>query len=167
MGNKLLKVVVAAAAIGGVCYAFRDKIKESKVYQSLDVDDKVEKVKTTIKEKMPVKDDTDRDYFTLNEEDDTAATEAAESDSEAEAAATPAEETISGSKDVSESTADVTARVDDLLSDIPEITIASEDISEPKAADEKDDGPILYENEGLSDVSEDLDVIEEQDKLDI
>ena len=32
---------------------------------------------------------------------------------------------------------------------------------------EEIESPILYENEGLSDVSEDLDVIEEQDKLDV
>ena len=87
--GKLFKAAATIAAIGGVCYVFRDKIKNSTVYQSLDMDDKVEKVKNTIKEKMPAKEE-------------------------------------------------------------PEI-----------------ESQILYENEGLSDVSEDLDVIEEQDKLDV
>ena len=65
--NKLLKTVVAAAAIGSVCYVFRDKIKASTAYQKLDekidvddkvskVNEKVAKVKDSIMEKMPVKD---------------------------------------------------------------------------------------------------------------
>ena len=50
--GKLFKAAATIAAIGGVCYVFRDKIKNSTVYQSLDMDDKVEKVKHTIKEKI-------------------------------------------------------------------------------------------------------------------
>lgn len=49
----VVKFTVAAAAIGGVCYAFKDQIKESKIYKDYDVDTKINKVKTTIKEKMP------------------------------------------------------------------------------------------------------------------
>lgn len=138
--GKLFKAVATIAAIGGVCYVFRDKIKNSTVYQSLDMDDKVEKVKHTIKEKMPAKEETaDRDYFSLDDAVDN-------TDTNAEAAT------------VAESVSDVTAKVDDLLSDIPS---TSED------AAPEEESPILYENEGLSDVSEDLDVIEEQDKLDL
>ena len=63
--GKLLKGVVkfiaAAAAVGGLCYVFKDQIKESKVYKEYDVDTKIQKVKTTIKEKMP--------KFFENEED--------------------------------------------------------------------------------------------------
>lgn len=164
MANKFLSAIVTVAAIGGVCYAFRDKIKESKVYQSLDVEDKVEKVKTTIKEKMPTKDDAERDYFTLNEEDvvTTDATEAEEGTETASADDSAASEVLEEAiaTDISESASDVSAMVDDLLSDIPEIQIAEEDVK-------KEESPIIYENEGLSDSSEDLDVIEEQDKLDI
>ena len=138
--GKLFKAAATIAAIGGVCYVFRDKIKNSTVYQSLDMDDKVEKVKHTIKEKMPAKEETaDRDYFSLDDAVDN-------TDTNAEAAT------------VAESVSDVTAKVDDLLSDIPS---TSED------AAKVEESPILYENEGLSDVSEDLDVIEEQDKLDL
>ena len=43
--GKLFKAAATIAAIGGVCYVFRDKIKNSTVYQSLDMDVKVEKVK--------------------------------------------------------------------------------------------------------------------------
>ena len=55
------KLTVAAVAVGGVCYAFKDKIKESKVYKDYDVDGKIKKVKETIKEKMPVF-DNEKDY---------------------------------------------------------------------------------------------------------
>lgn len=153
--GKLFKAAATIAAIGGVCYVFRDKIKNSTVYQSLDMDDKVEKVKHTIKEKMPAKEETaDRDYFSLDDAVDN-------TDTNAEAAT------------VAESVSDVTAKVDDLLSDIPstsedaapEETVAKEAATEDVAKEEE--SPILYENEGLSDVSEDLDVIEEQDKLDL
>ena len=163
--GKLFKAAATIAAIGGVCYVFRDKIKNSTVYQSLDMDDKVEKVKHTIKEKMPAKEETaDRDYFSLDDAVDN-------TDTNAEAAT------------VAESVSDVTAKVDDLLSDIPstsedtapEETIAEEAATEDTSTEDtstedvakEEESPILYENEGLSDVSEDLDVIEEQDKLDL
>lgn len=156
--GKLFKAVVAAAAIGSVCYVFKDKIKATKAYQTLGVDEKVEKVKTTIKDKMPIKDDTERDYFTLNDADQTtddnqatddvpeeAATEAAaEVEEAAEEAPAPAVTVVNDETSAS----DVSAMVDDLLSDIPEISIGSEDM-------------------GLSDVSEDSDVLAEQDKLDV
>lgn len=158
--GKLFKAAATIAAIGGVCYVFRDKIKNSTVYQSLDMDDKVEKVKHTIKEKMPAKEETaDRDYFSLDDAVDN-------TDTNTEAAT------------VAESVSDVTAKVDDLLSDIPstsedaapEETVAEEAATEDTATEDvakEEESPILYENEGLSDVSEDLDVIEEQDKLDL
>lgn len=49
----LVKITVAVAAVGGVCYAFRDKIKETDVYKNNNVDEKLDKVKATLKEKMP------------------------------------------------------------------------------------------------------------------
>lgn len=59
--KSLAKLTVAAVAVGGVCYAFKDKIKESKVYKDYDVEGKIKKVKDTIKEKMPVF-DNEEDY---------------------------------------------------------------------------------------------------------
>lgn len=138
--GKLFKAVVAAAAIGSVCYVFRDKIKATKAYQTLGVDEKVEKVKSTIKEKMPIKDDAERDYFTLNDEDvasepDTADAPEAEAEADETSASEEsedepgepcniAEENIAPSiKVVDEETSasDVSAIVDDLLSDIPDM----------------------------------------------
>lgn len=135
--GKLFKAAATIAAIGGVCYVFRDKIKNSTVYQSLDMDDKVEKVKNTIKEKMPAKEEPERDYFSLDD--------------------APVEGTIDQQ---SENTSDISA--DDAKPEKPEHSA-----EEAATVTEETESPILYENEGLSDVSEDLDVIEEQDKLDV
>ena len=135
--GKLFKAAATIAAIGGVCYVFRDKIKNSTVYQSLDMDDKVEKVKNTIKEKMPAKEEPERNYFSLDDA------------------------TVEGTIDQqSENTSDISA--DNAK---PEETEHSTE--EAATVTEEIESPILYENEGLSDVSEDLDVIEEQDKLDV
>lgn len=135
--GKLFKAAATIAAIGGVCYVFRDKIKNSTVYQSLDMDDKVEKIKNTIKEKMPAKEEPERNYFSLDD--------------------APVEGTIDQQ---SENTSDISA--DNAK---PEETEHSTE--EAATVTEEIESPILYENEGLSDVSEDLDVIEEQDKLDV
>lgn len=135
--GKLFKAAATIAAIGGVCYVFRDKIKNSTVYQSLDMDDKVEKEKNTIKEKMPAKEEPERNYFSLDD--------------------APVEGTIDQQ---SENTSDISA--DNAK---PEETEHSTE--EAATVTEEIESPILYENEGLSDVSEDLDVIEEQDKLDV
>ncbi len=69
--GKLFKGVarftVAAAAIGGLAYVFKDQIKESKPYKEYEVDEKIKKVKTTLKEKMPAIFDNEADFV---EEDD-------------------------------------------------------------------------------------------------
>lgn len=70
MGNLikgLVKFTVAAAAVGGVCYAFRDKIKETEVYKNNNVDEKIEKVKATLKEKMPKVFDKEEDIVEADE----------------------------------------------------------------------------------------------------
>ncbi len=69
--GKLLKGVakfaVATAAVGGLCYVFKDQIKESKLYKEYDVDTKIQKVKTTIKEKMPNLFEKEEDIVDENE----------------------------------------------------------------------------------------------------
>lgn len=49
----VVKISVAVATVGGICYVFKDKIKQSKFYQEYDVDEKIGKVKAKIKEKFP------------------------------------------------------------------------------------------------------------------
>lgn len=62
----IVKFTVAAGTVAGLCYVFKDKIKETKVYQDNNMDEKIQKVKTTIKEKMPKVFDNEDDI----EEDD-------------------------------------------------------------------------------------------------
>ncbi|MGN0396351.1 MAG: hypothetical protein ACI4EF_13390 [Coprococcus sp.] len=150
--GKLFKAVVAAAAIGSVCYVFKDKIKATKAYQTLGVDEKVEKVKTTIKDKMPVKDEGERDYFTLNNdepvsennsneaepENDIASSEVSDTDVTSNSVESAAAETVAETSvepahmepvaTDTTSASDVSAKVDNLLSDIPEININNEDL---------------------------------------
>ena len=61
------KFTIAAAAICGLAYVFKDQIKESKPYKEYEVDEKIKKVKTTLKEKMPAIFDNEADFV---EEDD-------------------------------------------------------------------------------------------------
>ncbi len=57
----LLKFTVAAAAVSGICYMFKDEIKGSKAYQELKVDDKIQKAKSTIKDTTEtIKDKTEQ-----------------------------------------------------------------------------------------------------------
>ena len=106
----VVKFSVAAAAVGGLCYAFKDKIRESKVYQDNNVDEKINKVKTTIKDKMPKifdneddieeddleMEDANRDYVTITPDDseksEDAATEEPEKSGVSEASEDAAEE---------------------------------------------------------------------------
>ncbi|MCI6240870.1 MAG: hypothetical protein MR625_06630 [Clostridium sp.] len=113
----VVKFSVAAAAVGGLCYAFKDKIRESKVYQDNNVDEKINKVKTTIKDKMPKifdneddieeddlfaddldleMEDANRDYVTITPDDseksEDAATEEPEKSGISEASEDAAEE---------------------------------------------------------------------------
>lgn len=62
----LAKFTIAAGTVAGLCYVFKDQIKESKVYQDNNMDEKIQKVKTTIKEKMPKVFDNEDD---IEEED--------------------------------------------------------------------------------------------------
>ena len=63
----LVSFTVAAATVGGVCYAFRDKIKASKPYQDYKVDEKLKKVASAIKEKLPGQDVNEEDIVDADE----------------------------------------------------------------------------------------------------
>lgn len=63
----VVKFTIAAAAVGGLAYVFKDQIKESKPYKEYEVDEKIKKVKTTLKEKMPAIFDNEADFV---EDDD-------------------------------------------------------------------------------------------------
>ncbi len=63
----LAKFTIAAAAVGGICYAFKDQIKESKVYKDYDVENKIKKVKKAIEEKLPTPADEQADDIDLDD----------------------------------------------------------------------------------------------------
>lgn len=63
----LVSFTVAAATVGGVCYAFRDKIKASKPYKDYKVDEKLKKVASAIKEKLPGQDVNEEDIVDADE----------------------------------------------------------------------------------------------------
>ena len=47
----VIKFTVAAAAVSGICYLFRDDLKSSKTYQKYEVDEKISKAKNVVKDK--------------------------------------------------------------------------------------------------------------------
>ena len=73
----LAKFTVAAAVVGGVCYAFKGQIKESSIYKDYDVDGKIKKAKKIIKDNIPSKkseetgeaEAEDRDYVSITPEE--------------------------------------------------------------------------------------------------
>lgn len=114
--GKLLKGVakftVAAAAVGGLCYMFKDQIKESKVYKEHDVDGKINKVKSTIKEKMPKIFENEEDFVEDDEiffnDEGMSAEDTARDYVDIDAESTPATEDVSeAAEEAAEETAEV------------------------------------------------------------
>ena len=102
----VVKFSVAAATVGGLCYVFKDKIKQSKYYQEYDVDTKIDKVKTSIKDKLSAfedeadiieddeiifedmnQEDSSRDYVSLDTDSETPDSKEAEKETEAASSA--------------------------------------------------------------------------------
>lgn len=141
---KIVAVVAGIAAIGTACYVYRDKIKE--FFEKIDLKSKLESAKAFINEKiLGAKEDDffdDADFF----DDD--ATEAEEDTSNRGYTSI----SINGDEDEE---APATKTMDDSAEEAEE-TVTAEDTEE--------DTPFEYE--GLSDVSEDEDVLEEEASLD-
>ena len=156
--GKLLAFTTAAAAIGGACYVFRDKIKQSPIYQK--AMDKLSGLMDKDSE-----DFTDDDFF-FDEED-----------TFSEDSAMDREYTSITMNAKQEEESELSATEDDTES-IPTIPFGSSSFSTPVSTPEPptvtetakpeqtEDTVSGYEYEGLSDVSEDPDVLEEQDRLD-
>lgn len=195
--GKLFAFTTTVAAIGGVCYVFRDQIKQSSIYKkSTECLSKLfEKVSDKFcqdeddfsfddeKEDDAAFDDIfsedakkNREYtsITINQkEDENPEDSAAEEEEDSADISSDEEETgtdaLTDKEEAKTTTASETEPKEDIkeiFSDdsIPTITFgnnlnASTDSEESSRVD-------AYENEGLSDVSEDPDVLEEQDKLD-
>ena len=167
--GKLVAFTAVVTAVGGTCYIFRDKIKESALY-------------TLLKDKLSKEDDFDEDFFFDDDEDEFADEDLFDdSDSNREYSsitinakkpeeasepeeATEAEE-VEEAVDTAEEEDKETVDAED---SIPTIDFSTPDIVSNKASEEmaKAADASGYENEGLSDVSEDADVLEDQDRLD-
>ena len=131
--GKLLAFTTAAAAIGGTCYIFRDKIKSCPLYQK--ATDMLSGLCGGITDKFDEDDD-----FSFDDEDDF-------------------EDVFTGAEHNREYTS-ITINAKD-SSDSSKIITDEQSKENANAAKITE-----YEHEGLSDVSEDPDTLEDQDKLD-
>lgn len=199
--GKFLAFTTTVAALGGVCYVFRDQIKESSVYKKSV--DKLAALRDKVSDKFASSDDdfffddeygddfeddiftedakNNREYtsITINPKEETSDKNAPGSVEEVEE--NIIEHTVADTSD--EKNSDDNAIASDEMKEIfaddsiptisfgtnekttPENTKGSND-SESSTSDSEDTEVLGYENEGLSDVYEDPDVLEDQDKLD-
>lgn len=171
------KIAITLAAAGGACYLLRDKLKTTKAYQTVESSETVkkakasatdtyrrvknsepvrkavdtvsgtcDKIKGSIKDKMDAPDDASREYFVLHE---------GAADSETSATDAGADDDVIAAKVVTETVAE------------SEGILAKAANAVANAASTDAEDVVGDEYMGLSDVSEDPEVLEEQDKLDV
>lgn len=190
--GKVLALTTTIAAIGGACYIFRDKIRESAIYQK-----SADKLSGLFGKKSD--DFVDDDDFFFDDEDDSFVDDAlfsedSNNDREYTSIAINAkdeEDTVTSPLPEAEPDSDtpvaedeespVAVENDALATEeetIPTITFGggfstptstpepSTTIPSDNSEDKDDETVSAFEYEGLSDVSEDPDVLAEQDKLD-
>ena len=140
--GKLVAGIVVVAATATACYVFRDKIKA--FLDSTGISETLSGFKKSIKELMPESEDED-DYFFFDDDDDFVDDVDSNTASEREYVSI----TITTPNDTS-------------------IEVESEPEQEEPAVDPTKDEvvPEAYENEGLSDVEDDADALEEEASLD-
>lgn len=142
---KVITVAAGIAAVGTACYLYKDKIKE--FFEKLNLKEKVDTAKSFVSDKfLPNKEDDffdDADFF----DDET-------SDSE--------ENSNRGYTSLNLANEDTEAVVSDTRSPSEEM----EEIKPVEATETEDEEETGYEYEGLSDVSEDEDVLAEESALD-
>ncbi len=145
--GKLLALTTTVAAIGGICYIFKDKIADSSLYKS--ASDKAGDIYGSVKNRFNSDDDFLFDDWDDDFDDDL--------DDDFDNS-TREYTTLASSKDAT----DDTKEKEDGEDSIPTIDLSK------KASDNKSEDTAVEkdENEGLSDTYEDPDVLEEQDKLD-
>lgn len=211
--GKFLAFTATAAAVGGACYVFRDKIKNSPLYKAtldkacdlydkwkyrdfdddedgfedfaFDDDDSFDDVfsdedkgsreYTSITINAKEDDTSDQEENTsdsISDENTDSNTETADNSFTAEEPVSPAQDATSTEEPAAEPTVsaqdDSSESSNDTDSVIPIIHLSTPDTASASTEESASEAPEVlgYENEGLSDVSEDPDVLEEQDKLD-
>ena len=161
--GKFIAFSAAVAAIGGTCYVFRDKIKESELFQTI----------TGKLANLTNKDDDftfDDDEF---DDDDLFSTDAKNNREYTSITITSEDDdAIPSESDTSEENmvADTPSAIQEPTSDVEDIVVNPTFTFDSQNSTEKEASVNTtvesYENEGLSDVYEDPDALEEQDKLD-
>ncbi len=158
--GKLLAFATTVAAVGGVCYVFRDQIKESPIYQKSK--DKL----SQLREKMSEKLGTTEEDFPFDEEWD----DDYEEDVFSEEAKNNREYTsITINSKEEANVADTLSETNEEMKEIfaeDSIPTIAFGVTEKKEDVFVAEDVLGYENEGLSDVEEEPDTLEEQDKLD-
>lgn len=146
---KIVAVLAGVAAVGTACYLYKDKIKE--FFQKINLKDKIDTAKSFVTDKVLGTGDDDffddADFFDDDPE---------EGDSDNGNRGYTSINITADDADTEEETP-----ADDTKEETSGATDATEEAAE---SEEEDDTP--YENEGLSDVSEDEDVLAEQTSLD-
>lgn len=146
---KIVAVLAGVAAVGTACYLYKDKIKE--FFQKINLKDKIDTAKSFVTDKVLGTGDDDffddADFFDDDPE---------EGDSDNGNRGYTSINITADDADTEEETP-----ADDTKEETSGATDATEEAAE---SEEEDDTP--YENEGLSDVSEDEDVLDEQTSLD-
>ncbi len=175
--GKLLAFTTTIAAIGGACYIFRDKIKQSSIYKLSadkfnDIYDKFSNKVCTPEEDDFFFDDDFEEPFSEDSKNEREYTSITINPKEESSNEEP-DKVSASSKDSFEDEApdDFTSTEDSIptisFHSVTEpVTPSTEDTNEESASASDTAEVTGYENEGLSDVSEDSDVLEEQDRLD-
>ncbi len=183
--GKFIAFTTAVAAIGGTCYIFRDKIKNSEIYNKIcdaltdrlggDTDfDEFEDDDFDDTELFSEEAKRNREYTSINI---TGSSESKSDVSENDSENKPEEETPATEENTEIKQDEETPVLDDNSESEQEEASVPTENTESDTTDtpvsEKDDivvnpslTPSAFEYEGLSDVSEDPDSLEEQDKLD-
>lgn len=177
--GKFLAFTTAVVAIGGVCYIYRDKIKESETFKK--ASDKFDTLRNKVSNKFAsdeddfffddeFEDDFEDDIFNdtaKNNREYTSITinpkDVIEDDSLSDIAQDVANDVANAVKEKTEAAKDEVKEI--FANDsIPTISFGSNqtDNADKEATDEV----LGYENEGLSDVDDDPDALSDQDKLD-
>lgn len=163
--GKFLALTTTAAAIGGACYVFRDQIKQSAIYKKST--ECFSKLFGKVSDKFCQ--DEDDFFFDDEEDEDTTFNDVFSEDAKKNREYT----SITINQKEEENAAESSDSISEPKEDIKEIfsddsipTITFGDNLNASGDSEENDTVTAYENEGLSDVSEDPDVLEEQDKLD-
>lgn len=151
-GGKLMKFIATAAgvaAVGTACYVYKDKIKE--FFQKPEIKDKLDSAKTFVTDK--VRKNTDDDIF-----DDAEFFDGDEEDAEDSSNRGYTSINITSEEDSPSFKSETST---------PEATVApAKETAAKEDTVTTEDEDVPFEYEGLSDVSEDEDVLAEETSLD-